>query len=74
MADKDGNPLDWFSGDGKAFVIRKGKDGAADTKVPDNTNVTVTFSGKPMRARRSAEEIENADEYEGDEYEDEGDE
>jgi hypothetical protein len=70
MSDKDGKPLDWFSGDKKAFVIRKGEDGT-EVKVPDNTNVTVTFSGKPMRQRRTADEIENAAEYET-EDEDEG--
>lgn len=60
LRDKDGKPLDWFSGDGQAYVIRETPDGPKE--VPGNTNVTVIFRGQEKRQRRTADEIAAADE------------
>lgn len=59
LRDKDGKPLDWFSGDGQAYVIRETDSGPRE--VPSNTNVTVVFRGQQKRARRTADEIAAAD-------------
>jgi hypothetical protein len=59
LRDKDGKALDWFSGDGEAYVIRETPDGAKE--VPSNTNVTVIFRGQEKRQRRTKDEIQAAD-------------
>jgi len=59
LRDKDGKPLDWFSGEGQAYVIRETDSGPRE--VPGNTNVTVVFRGQDKRVRRTADEIAAAE-------------
>lgn len=55
LRDKDGKPLEWFSGDGEAYVAREQSDGTL-REVPQNTGVQVIFAGQKKRARKTKAE------------------
>jgi hypothetical protein len=72
LRDKDDKPLEWFSGDGEAYVAREKQDGTLQ-EVPQNTGVKVIFAGQEKRARKSkAEKLAEGEGGTADaEYEDE---
>lgn len=73
MTDRDGKPLDWYSGEGQAYVVRVQPDGTP-REVPQNTNVRVTFKGQEKRQRKLKGDVQPADGVETDEDEEYGDE
>lgn len=75
---KTGNPLDWYSKNREAFVVRPAE-GDEVTKVPGNLNVAVKFQAQDKRKYEKRQVVVESEEYEGDDYDesdeyDEGDE